>query len=362
MKIKKTFLGTAIILGSSIFCACNTVEQQSSNDSNLYWPGNFEQAVYGGNFSRALNVVLDDTDNFTQNGNKAWHLMPGKYQHLEILTTDKGEWTVSFMAKSIKPVDVLIKPVFQDEEHKKHTEDHAVSLVGDGQWHPYRVTFKVSQPYPGPKSGELLVSCYNGSGADAWIDNLELSPAPSNKLEASFTKPNPSMVTNLIKNNDFESGISHWQSTTEGAVFDASSLRKLDIEGNKTRAIVLSPQVTEGATASVGQAIDATSLAGKRIRVSAEVSFLTLNGNGFSWHGFLLDVHEGDNKDGKVISGDPSPNWMPMGLSAPVGKSKRCYSEYFVPAGTEHLFIELKTLPKMADNLVAVDNVTIEVI
>ncbi|GJM64726.1 hypothetical protein PEDI_52780 [Persicobacter diffluens] len=334
---------------------------QVNQRQNLYWPGDFENAIYGGNFSRAVNVTVDNSNNYTKGGNKAWHLIQDKYQHLEILTTELGEWKISFMAKSENDLKVIIKPVFRDEQNKQATHEHEIDILGDNKWHPYELSFKVENPYPGPMTGELLVACYNDSQGEAWIDNLALEPM-TGQLEASFKTPQPALLTDLLQNNSFEEGTAHWESTDEHVAFKPSSIREITLNGKKSPAVVLAVQPQKGATKSIGQKIDASSLAGKSIRVSAEVSFLTLNGKGFSWHGFLLDVHEGDHKDGKIIPCDPSPNWLPMGLAAPVGESKRSYGVYQIPAGTKFLYIELKTLPKMADNLVAINNVSIEVL
>ena len=178
---------TVLIL-FSVFLCNNIYAQETFPSENIYWPGDFEQSLFGGNFSRARGVEISDLENHTPNGKRSWSLTQNNYQHIELLTEGKGKFLVRFYAKANSEIPVIIKEVFKTGEKEHVTEDYTVLLKGDNQWHFYETEIDVQKPYPGPRTGEVLITCFNNGGA-AWIDDLEIR-RNSEDLEKEFIKVN----------------------------------------------------------------------------------------------------------------------------------------------------------------------------
>ncbi|MDX1285897.1 MAG: hypothetical protein R3182_12830, partial [Draconibacterium sp.] len=65
-----------VILIGIIFClsGISGFSQNSFPSENIYWPGNFESALYGGCFSRARGVEITNSENYSINGKHSWYL------------------------------------------------------------------------------------------------------------------------------------------------------------------------------------------------------------------------------------------------------------------------------------------------
>ncbi|MFA9389628.1 MAG: hypothetical protein ACERKD_07460 [Prolixibacteraceae bacterium] len=332
-----------IILALSV----NTSYAQEFSTENIYWPGNFEQALYGGNFSKAQKVEINDKANFTEGGKYAWNLRPSEYTHLELLTAGTGKYMVSFMGKASTEVEMAIKIVYKNDEGKDSTTDLPLKFKPDNQWHKYETELEVSAPYPGPRTGEILISCYNGTLQDAFIDNLELKRVgpdtmPEKKYKLKTTK--------LIKNGNFNKGCASWKDLS-------TSTNIIDCKLNNG-SIVLNPNEL----ASIYQVLDAKQLAGKTVQISADVAFESITTDAYSWAGIVISLFNGENKEADIIACEDKIQWCPMGHSAPPGEFKTITALYNIPVNTEQLFLKIEAQERINQNNVWIDNVQMHVI
>lgn len=327
-----------------VISGCN-----SSNDyPNLYWPGDFEQGLYGGNFSKALNVVVDNTDNATENGQFAWRLPPKTYQHLELLTEGTGNFYLGFKAKAAEDLAIVVKVVYKDEHDSTRTAEYPVNVIGDSNWHDYSVDYELEKPYPGPRTGEVLITCWN-PGSDAWIDDVVVRRAgPDKQIREEFN----AIETKAIRGGDFEEDPWVWISNDNAAYISSGLNNKVLKLGTK-----------EAAAGAVNQLIDASSLAGKKIRLTADVGFLTVDEeDAYSWAGILLTLRNGRDRSSPVLASDPSPLWCPLGLAPPPGKMKSISAVYDIPVATNDLFLMIENQPRSGNNAAIIDNVKMEVL
>jgi len=325
---------------------------------NLYWPGTFENALYGGNFSSALNVSLCDTVNYTLGGKRSWYLKQNTYQHLELLTQGKGTFLVRFQAKATNAIQIVVKGVYKAEDNSSKTEDFVVDILGDNQWHLYEKEFVVTKPYPGPRTGEVLITSYNPGGVDAWIDNLEVLRNSPDEEELIQIK---GKAIKLLKNAHFENGCKNWF-VPESRV-NISDQAIITYSNGKEKTKVLCLSLTESnSVPAAAQIIEGKSLANKTIRISARVSFLSISEDASSWSGLLFSLKNGNSADSELISSIPSPHWYVLGLSSPPGCMTKVSAIYKIPKNASKLFFEIAVQNGIKQNRAIVDDILIEVL
>ena len=325
-------------------------------EENTYWPGDFESTLYGGIFSSATNVELVEAENHTENGKGSWYIQPSTYQHLELLTAGLGDFRVSFFAKSNKAQSVIVKWVYIDEFGDQKTEDQVVSVKSDNEWHRYDVEYEVTSPYPGPRIGEVLITCYGAAGAQTWIDDLEVR---RNSIdEEAFVTPNPDFLTEVIKNGRFEDGNSSWLISGTAEPVPSSSISQIIGRFNSGKSLLMGNQGSN----EIAQIVDASSLAGKKIRVSLDVSYLDIDNTKTQWTGLICSLKEGNNKASPLLASNPSPFWLVQGQAARLGEWKKIYANYEIPAGVTELYFEVSIQNNARSNRIMIDNVFIEVL
>lgn len=345
-----TFFTVALII--------NLTAQHQLPDVNIYWPGNFEQSLYGGNFSRARGVEISDSQNHTPDGNRSWFLAPGKYQHIELLTYGKGKYRVKFYARSLEVLPVVVKEVVKTGEKEHKTEEYTLNLESDGMWHKYQVEFDVQKPYPGPETGEVLITCYNGNEAGAWIDDLELIRISTTPQSFEMV-PNPAFCVTAVINGTFDFGSQAWEIAGTSEPIDENAI--VDV-GNYGNVLALNVKGVENAIPSAAQIIDATKLAGKTIRLSCDVGFKSITDDANSWAGIVVTLKKGKDSSGKLIPGQPTPHWCVLGHAPPPGKLKTIFSVYEIPENAKNLFVEISAQKGMEQNVGVVDNVQLEIL
>jgi hypothetical protein len=308
--------------------ACTNKNHEPNNEKkpeNLYWPGNFEKALYGGCFSRAKNVKIADSIETQWKGNRVWELEPGHYCHLELLTTGKGKYKIQFMGKASTEVKIVIKPVIKDSLGKSQTIDIPVMLKGDGDWHHYEEMFSVTNPYPGPEKGEVLITCYNGTKEAGFIDNLELIQIEQFNPEQKAACKN---TIDIIKKD---------QALRMG--FDSTGLPD-----------------------EFSQVINTQNMAGKKIRLTFFAGFENISPLSYPWAGIVVSLRNGDNLSAKLIPSDPKPNWYVAALASPPGTIAEISATYDIPVDAHEVFLEVKAQKKMKPNICRVEKLYICII
>ena len=325
-------------------------------EKNSYWPGDFESTLYGGIFSSATKVQLVEGENHTKNGKSSWSIQPSTYQHLELLTAGLGDFRVSFFAKSDKPQSVIVKWVYIDTSGEQKTEDQTISVKGDNEWHRYVAEYEVTSPYPGPRIGEVLITCYGAAGAQTWIDDLEVRRNSIDK--EAFITPNPDFLTEVIKNGRFEDGNSGWVISGTDEPVPSSSISQIVGRFNSGKSLLMGNQGSN----EIAQIIDASSLAGKKIRVSLDVNYLDIDNTKTQWTGLICSLKDGNNKSATLLASNPSPFWLVQGQAARLGEWKKIYANYEIPAGATDLYFEVSIQNNAQSNRIMIDNVFIEVL
>lgn len=341
----------------------NVYGQKFENDTNhfskenLYWPGNFEQGLYGGNFSSAKNVVISELENSTNGGKRSWDLKgTNPYKHIELLTVGKGEFVVKFNAKSYEELDIVIKKVFKTIDNKSQTENHTIKLPGDQIWHEYSLKLIVDSPYPGPRTGEVLITCLNEKNVQGWLDNLEIR-RNSPDLEGSIPLNKHFQPSTLIQNNGFEFGSQGWH--LSGSSIPVDNKYIIPYSGSTNNGHVL--ELSLNGAKKVSQVINAETLSGKKIRITADVGFHKIDQEAKSWAGILITLKSGENPADKLITPDPSPFWYVLGLSEPQGVIKQISAIYQIPEDIKKLYFEITVQEGIKNSIGIVDNIYLEI-
>ncbi len=323
---------------------------------NLYWPGTFEGPLFGGNFSSAMNVAANDGANHTPGGSKAWQLAKG-YQHLELLTDGVGEFEVGFHAKSGSPFEVVVKGIARDPLSGKPVEmPQTIRVEASEDWKPYSVRVPMTVPYPGPRTGEILVTCFYAGDQPAWIDDLEVRRATVDP-EPRPLAPVPAALTEWPQNGDFEAGAEGWDAAQKGAVPSV-----VEIPGSGHALSLAVEQASK--TAAVLQTMsNVGKLAGKTIRVWVDVAYPAITEPASNWAGVVVDLVSIDDA-GKAVNPEPSekPFWLPIGHSAKPGEFRTISGEFPIPTDSESVILNIQLQKGVKKNAALIDNVRIEVV
>lgn len=323
--------------------------------TNLYWPGTFEGSLHGGIFSSATNVRVTDAANHTPDGSRAWELTPATYTHLELLTDGRGPHELAFHARATQPVTVVIKVVHTNPDGgAARTTDIPVVLRDDDAWHAYAVPFDVVAPYPGPRRGEVLVTCYNGAEQPAWIDDLTVrrtGPDPEPPAEP-VVRP-----TGLVRNGGFEDEPVVWAAQgLRGDVDVAASF--LAVPGGLAATL----QAAGGAHPRViEQRFAAGEAAGRTVRVAADVAFVRVDPAAAAWSGVVIDLVDA-SADEVVLRPEPAPFWQVVGLAPPAGTFATITAVFRVPPGARALVLRIQAQNGLRGSVAAVDNVRLEIV
>ncbi len=296
----------------------------AADSPNLYWPGTFEGAVFGGNFSSAKNIQLADEANHTPDGTRAWKVQPG-YQHLELLTDGTGEFEVTFHARAESRLDIVLKVISPGDDGKPVEEPHSITIEPSEDWREYRAVVTVNDPYPGPRTGEILVTAFQSGNASVWIDDLEVRRV-SDDPDAPPTAPAPDATTTI------------------------------PLEHGGELAVDQSP-----IPSSISLPIPVDGLAGSKVRVWLDVTYDTVSEPAKNWAGVVAELQATDAAGSStVLESTPAPFWLPIGHAAPAGEPRTIRAEYAIPEGTQSLTFVAQLQPGVQANRVRLENLQFE--
>lgn len=299
---------------------------------------------------------LTTTDNHTPEGKKSWQFKPNTYHHLELLTQGTGKFRASFWAKSDQEVTLIAKNIYRTGAESHHSEDIKVPISGDSQWHEYFVDYTVTAPYPGPRTSELLLTMWN-ENARFFLDDIELRRNSPDSAPV-FTSPDPLLVRKLLINGDFESDTMRWQGAKTNSNISPQSITHRWNGDTLTKALLLSAQNNMGIAGSARQTFDATELAGKTIRISADAGFLSLDAATGAWSGILFTLEGADT----VYTPSPSPFWLVPGTAPQFGTTRKISAIYHLPEGISELNLVIVAQGGTRTSKAIVDNITIEIL
>lgn len=316
---------------------------------NLYWPGDFENHIYAGIYSNQKAVTLGENANHTPAGKRAWEIHPG-YQHLELIVPGERRYRVAFWAKTPQDLTLTLRFVSVDANEKKpdrsaksRDNDTPIALKAGDEWQRYQVDFVAANPYPGPEVGEVLLSLYNATNATAFVDDLEVR-----ELDAA-----PTLV-----NGNFEEGARGWDVSAAGG--DATRTMQ-SLERDAQLLLGLSTN-GEAVASRATQVVANHGLAAKRVKVSADVAYVTNFAPERAWSGVLFVLRDGDSANAPLIASQPAPHWYPVSLSARPHVFRTVEAVYTIPAASKSLFFEVQMQNGVGKNLAAVRHVRWEVL
>lgn len=298
---------------------------------NLYWPGDFEARFEGGIFGSQTNLALSTEANHTPGGRQSWKLNRG-YQHLELLVPFHRKGTVSFWVLAAQPQTFVLKVVDPTPgvpvtpENPVSTRDQTLAIPASSEWQHHTLEIETVNAWPKPPVSEILLSFYHPEGGPVFIDDLEVRMAPDPAPAALLGR---SVVA-----------------LTDAAFFEGLTLGS-----------------TAPNTSFVQRPLKAEALSSRRVRVSADVTYLSMNGEIKNWASILFVMVKGHASDSPAIApiGD-WPFWAPIGHAAPVGKPRRITAEYQVPADADTLSLQVLAQPGLGSNLARISGLTFEVI
>jgi len=321
--------------------------------TNLYWPGDFELGFPGGCFSFVRRGEISAEVNRTPGGRASWQLSPG-YQHLELLVPAHRRGRLSFWALSAAPqkIDLLVvaplEGVADDASGKKsRTISHPVDIKASDAWQFHEVPFETEKPYPHPPRTEILVTCFNGSPQPFYIDDLqvhmEADTAPVRGVEP---------VPCPLRNADFLDGTAFWQTDRPAP----------DRPPDGPPGLWLGVGEDSGTPASMAwQPLEAKGLAGRRIRISADVTYVSMQPPYEPWGAILFVLHQGDSPQADVLPPlGHWPFWCPIGHAARPGEARRISAEYQIPATADRLVLCIQAQQGIGRNRAVVRGIAFE--
>jgi hypothetical protein len=309
---------------------------------NGYWPGDFERGFIGGMYSNNHGCRLSDQVNRTDGGTRSWKITPG-YQHLELLLPAERKAKVSFWAKSDTPQTLDVNVITPAEVTKKNPAGtrkiiHTIDIKPGEAWQQYELSFDMVEPFPYLRASEILLSSYNAGDASWYIDDLEIRWEQD--TEAGWKN------VGVITNGDLEAGDTAWADAT---------LAKTD-DGGSALAVGTADSPVPVSRAS-HQSFDATAIAGKRVRMAADIAYESHENVDDNWSAVVIAI----KADGKVIPAiDRWPLWMPLGMAGPVGQFKTIAAEFDIPEEVQSLRLEVVAQPGLTTNVALVDNIRIQ--
>ncbi len=327
--------------------------------SNIYWPGSFEHGLFGGAYSNNQKVHLSRTANHTPGGEYAWEIRPG-YQHLELLVPGNSAYRLSFWMLTHQNMTLHFKVIGAPDAtqggaatFREHL--HPIAVTGSTAWQSCQLEFTTAAPYPGPVLTEVLLTAFNGGTTSAFIDDLSIQ----RRVCADKTQARVFTSTTAISNGTFERGATNWFVPYEppGTPLAAGALQSRPELPRHGTLLVLDTT----ATPAVAQIIRSSDLAGTRIRLSADVAFLTNKHVAHAWSGVLFVLSDGATVDSPLLTPEPAPFWYVVALSEPPGVVRRISAEYDIPVTSTALCLRIVLQPQVGRNLAIVDNVLIEV-
>lgn len=299
---------------------------------NLYWPGDFEARFEGGNFGSMLgNMALSTETNRTPGGRQSWRINAG-YQHLELLVPSFSKGVLSFWALATRPQTLVFKVVdplpgvLVTRENPARTHDQTLTIPASSDWQRHEIAFEAFNSWPKPPVSEILITFYNQDGDSVFIDDLEVRMAPD-----ASPAPKPGRPVAAMPDATF----------FENLTFGTEA-------PHKTSAFC---------------SLNADDLRGHRVRISADVTYLSMDGDIQNWGSILFSIVEGQFGAGQAL--DPIgewPFWAPIGHAAPVGAPRRISAEYHIPADAYALQFQVMAQPGLGRNTARIDNIHFEVL
>ncbi len=322
---------------------------------NPYWPGDFETIIFAGGYSNNLNVTVTDRANRTPGGSRSWEVHPG-YQHLEILIKGERHHRLSFWARCPEPVELVLKVISharpnQTDGKPFRDNNHPISLRTGSEWRYYAYDFYTPDPYPSVAEAEILLTLANPHDGPAFIDDMkirEIDPSPEP------VRPLP-LPSGIVRNGDFDLGGASWLWP------DASAATGPTLRPHAGRTCVVFGDPSEGWTTEAGQRLDVRSLAGRRIRLEADVAFLTNEVPEHAWLGMAFDLFNGSSAESPALASTPKVFWPPFCRSVPTGQFQTVSAAYTLPDDATDVWLRLNYQQKAWRNQLAVDAVRIVV-
>jgi hypothetical protein len=299
---------------------------------NLYWPGDFEHRFEGGIFGSKRNLTMSTEANHTPGGKQSWKLAPG-YQHLELLVPSFRKGVVRFRVLAGQPQTMIFKVVDPlpgvpvTKENPARTHDQTLEIPASSDWQTFEIPFETFNSWPKPPVSEILLTFYHTEGAPVFIDDLEVRMLP----EEAPAKERAGKRADVL---------------SDAAAIDA---------------ITFGPQSPQ--TNFAHYPLNADQLRGRTIRISADITYLSMDGDFDPWGSMLLSVARGNDGNGDIIEPDGAwPLWLPMGQAAPIGTAKRISRTFQIPADAGALSLRMQAQSGMGKNSARVSGVNIEVL
>jgi hypothetical protein len=321
---KKMIVLAGLFLGTCVMA-------RADYGSNLYWPGDFEARFEGGNFGSQLNLTLSTETNRTPGGRQSWRINAG-YQHLELLVPSFRKGVLSFWTLATQPQKLVFKVVDPlpgvqvTRENPARTHDQTLTIPASSDWQRHEIAFETFNSWPKPPVSEILITFYNQSDGPVFIDDLEVRMAPD-----TASPPPPGRPIDILN---------------DAAAFEGLILGS-----------------TPPALSFIGRPLDAVQIRGQRIRVSADVTYLSMDGDIQHWGSILFVINQSQDGSGQAL--DPVgewPFWAPIGHAAPVGTPRHISAEYLIPADANALQFQVQAQSGLGRNTARIDNIRFEIL
>ncbi len=321
------------ILGLAHLSAGTEQRSPDGYGPNLYWPGDFEHRFEGGIFGSQTNLHITAAPGRCSESKKVWKIVSG-YQHLELLVPSYCKGKITFWAFASYPQTLIFKvvdplpPEVASPGNETRTLDQNHIIEASGEWKFYQIEFETLGSWPKPPVSEILLCFFHEGNGDVLIDDLEVRMAPVQRV-------------------------------VEGLIPDVLPISADAFAGT----LFGSKGDGQGVTNFAENSIDATSLRGKRIRISANVTYLSMSGNIQHWGSILFLLKSTDPADGEILQPEGDwPFWAPIGHASPPGEPRRIHAVFQVPEEIAGLQLIIQAQQGIGSNLARVDGLNFEIL
>lgn len=253
------------------------------------------------------------------------------------------------MTRAQEPATLQLKVISPGEaaDSKPSETVYDIPLTASGKWEPVRVVFDVTDPYPGPVAGELLLGGYNPTDSAVLIDDVCLYRVTHTPLPVEREgKPLASLTPDAFV-------LAGGEGLPGSTIAPRAGMRQAVVLAHHANA----GKTETGIAATADAWVDAATLRGRAIVLAVDAGLLTVDLPSDPWAGLVVALHAQTPSGLQRLEPTPNPHWLPVGQAPRPTAFKTIRSAYRVPDDAERVRVQLILQAGVGPNHAAVTSV-----